>query len=98
MINKHLGFLFVIVILVTAIIFLQLQLWKGGAGILQTNALNDTIQNKTIEVDALSARNNQLYDEVISLRENNSVVEGLAREDLGLIRSDEEFYLISPVQ
>jgi len=80
----------------TLIIMLQIQLWSGSSGIFQVNELSSIVAKEHDINVLLSERNQSLYDEVISLREDNAVVEGLARENLGLIKQGEVFYQLIP--
>ena len=96
--TKNIGFIAIVIVLTGIIGLLQYQLWFGPSGVFVSQQLKVKVAQEKELVSQLSERNQRLYDEVISLRENDEVVEGLARENLGLIKEDETFYLIIPAR
>ena len=91
------GFLSVVVLFLVAIALLQYKLWRGEAGIDKIQVLERQVQQLRADNKAMRRRNQALYDEVVSLKKNNEVVEGLARSNLGYIKKDETFYqLVRP--
>ncbi len=82
--------------LLAGIIWLQIDLWNTSNGVASIFQLQTQVQKLNIENAKVKVRNNMLYDEVLSLRHNNEVIEGLARMDLGFIKKGETFYQVIP--
>ncbi|UTW43413.1 septum formation initiator family protein [bacterium SCSIO 12844] len=83
--------------LVICLLALQYEFWYSETGYSQLKILK--IENAKLdasnEKDLL--RNQLLEDEVVSLRKNDHVIEGMARKDLGLISDGEVYYqFVSP--
>lgn len=81
-------------IMVVLIIFLQVRLWVGEGSYAQVWQIDQKIEAQKAENATLSARNDRLYAEVRNLRSGRSATEERARQDLGLIRDDETFFLV----
>ena len=84
----------VIVILLTALVVLQYQLWQGDRGMPSVHRLEVAVASQREENARLEARNRRLAAEVLDLKEGLEAVEERARTDLGMIGRDETFYLI----
>ena len=84
----------VIVILLTALVVLQHQLWLGDRGMPGVRHLEAAIALQREDNARLEARNRRLAAEVRDLKEGLEEVEERARTDLGMIGRDETFYLI----
>lgn len=93
MINRYALF---IALLFIAIFALQYDLWWSSSGVFAVKTLANQVLIKGQENRKLEQRNNTVYAEIISLRHSgrNQVLEGMARENLGLIKQGEIFYQI----
>ncbi len=82
------------VLLVLIILGLQVRLWVGSGSLTEINHLNDSIDQQSAENAQLESRNNALLLEVDSLKTTTDAIEEIAREDLGLIKDGETYYMI----
>ncbi|WP_373090956.1 cell division protein FtsB [Zhongshania sp.] len=83
-----------LLLLLVILTMLQFRLWTGSGSWEQITSLRrDIVQQKKVN-DELSQRNERLYGEVRSLKNDLDSIEERARNDMGLIKSDETFYLI----
>ena len=73
---------------------LQCKLWIGQGSIAELVALGREIAQATATNSELRERNRRLEVEVAELKSGNDSVEEIAREELGLIRQDESFYVV----
>ena len=88
-----------IFLLTSLLIFLQWRLWFSDGGLRERNFLQDQIAEHEKENQALKKRNTVLAREVEDLKKGEEVIERRAREDLGLIKSDEIFYqFVDPIR
>lgn len=83
-----------IVLSVVMLAGLQWRLWVADGGIAHTHRLKTQVEIQRAENDRLRARNAVLDAEVRDLNSGVAAVEARARQSLGMIRSDETFYLI----
>ncbi len=83
-------------ILIVALVLLQAKLWLGEGGYRDVQRLRERVAEQERENDSLRERNETLRAEVEDLREGLDAVEERARSELGMIREDEEFYLVVP--
>jgi cell division protein FtsB len=84
----------VLVILLCVLVLLQVRLWLGPGSITDIARLENEIAEQSEENGQLSARNSVLMDDVSDLRNGLDSIEERARNELGLIRQGETFYLI----
>jgi cell division protein FtsB len=84
----------VLVILLFVLVLLQVRLWIGPGSVADIARLENKIVEQQGENDELQARNSELMDEVSDLRNGLDSIEERARNELGLIRQGETFYLI----
>lgn len=84
----------ILVLLLFVLVLLQLRLWVGPGSIADLARLDNEIVEQSEENDQLQARNSVLMDEVSDLRNGLDSIEERARNELGLIRRGETFYLI----
>ena len=82
----------VIAILLTALVALQYQLWRGDRGMPGVWRLEAAVALQREDNARLEARNRRLAAEVHDLKEGLEAVEERARTDLGMIGRDETFY------
>lgn len=85
-----------IAILLILLVLLQFKLWFGDGGFRAVTRLEERVVEQVEMNEALEQRNNELQAEVEDLRERLDAVEERARNELGLIKPDEEFYQVVP--
>ena len=73
---------------------LQFNLWIGQGSIAELVALDREIERHTAENADLRERNLRLQVEVAEFKSGLDSVEEMAREELGMIRQDESFYVV----
>ena len=78
------------------IVVLQYPLWLGKGGWLRVWDLDRQVALQKEQNDKLKRRNNALDAEVRDLKQGFEAVEGRARYELGMVRSDEIFFQIIP--
>ena len=83
-------------ILFVLLVLLQFKLWLGEGGFTEVARLEDRVGQQAQLNDDLLQRNAELQAEVIDLRERLDAVEERARNELGLIKPEEEFYQVVP--
>jgi len=87
---------FVTGILIVVFVLLQFKLWLGEGGYRQVTRLEHRVATQRQKNDELVHRNERLQAEVEDLRERLEAVEERARNELGLIKPEEEFYQVVP--
>jgi len=80
--------------LVLLIALLQYPLWLGKGSWLRVWDLNHKIAEQEHKNAILKARNDTLDAEVRDLKNGKAAIEERARSELGMIKSDEEFYQV----
>jgi len=85
-----------ITLLLILLVLLQLKLWLGEGGFRDVKGLEHRVEEQAQRNHTLEQRNNELKAEVEDLRERLDAVEERARNELGLIKPDEEFYQVVP--
>ena len=75
---------------------LQFRLWVGEGSVSHILSLDQKIAQQQNDNNILLARNDALAIEVIELQNGYASIEAYARRDLGMIKSDETFFLIIP--
>ena len=73
---------------------MQYRLWHGPGSWAQIAALKDDIAKQREHNSHLEARNQMLAGEVLSLKSGYDAIEEHARNDLGMIKRNETFYLV----
>jgi len=81
--------------LVLVLVCLQYRLWLGEDGARSLGRLKRSVAEQTVENRELARRNEQLKAEVKDLKEGLSALEERARNDLGMIGSNETFYQVA---
>lgn len=76
---------------------LQGKAWFGDAGQLEAMALREKVASQRDRAEVLAQRNRLLTAEVLALKQGFAAVEARARNDLGMIREGETFYLVPAV-
>ena len=77
--------------LLVILLLLQVQLWRQFS---EMRTLRELVEAQRAENESLQKRNQALAAEVEDLRAGLDAIEERARSELGLIREDEEFFLI----
>lgn len=83
-------------ILVILLLSLQYKAWFGDAGHLEARDLRAQVESQRQRAEVLASRNRLLTAEVLALKDGYAAVEARARTDLGMIRTGETFYLLTP--
>lgn len=81
-------------VLALMILVLQARLWTGEGSFVQAWQLEHRIARQKAADDKLEARNDRLLAEVNDLRRGNGAIEERARNNLGMIRKGETFFLV----
>ena len=89
--------LFGLLLLLAFVVFgyLQYNLWIGEGGVGDVTRLKQNIADQQAENARLTERNRVLEAEVKDLKTGNDAVEEHGRLDLGMIKSNETFYLVT---
>ena len=77
---------------------LQYRLWVSEDGFREVWRLEDRVEAQTAENRHLKDQNDQLNAEVEDLKSGFSALEERARSDLGMVGSDENFYLFGTAE
>ena len=83
-----------LLILVVLLVALQYRLWRGEGSMAQSNYLEKEIMQQQAENDRMRERNRILDVEVQDLKLGADSVEERARNDIGMIKKDETFFMI----
>jgi len=78
------------------ILLVQVPLWFGKGGWLRVSQMQQEVSRQKVKNDQLESRNATLAAEVRDLKQGTEAVEERARSELGMIRSDEVFFHITP--
>ncbi|HED39890.1 MAG TPA: cell division protein FtsB [Chromatiales bacterium] len=82
----------ILAILFVLLVLLQIKLWSGDGGIVDTVQLQRAVDQQRLENSALTERNRALEAEVEDLKKGIDAIEERARSELGLIKQDETFF------
>ena len=85
-------------ILLLVLIALQLKMWLGEGGYRDVKRLAVRVEEQARENEVLALRNRELQAEVEDLRQGLQAVEERARSELGMVKENEEFYQVVPVE
>ena len=85
-------------ILLLVLIALQLKMWFGEGGYSDVKRLAVRVEEQARENEVLALRNRELQAEVEDLRQGLHAVEERARSELGMVKENEEFYQVVPVE
>ena len=78
------------------VLLLQYRLWMSHDGVQELARLEKAVATQKAENDQLVSRNAQLAAEVRDLKKGVIALEERARNDLGMIASNETFYQVIP--
>jgi cell division protein FtsB len=81
--------------LVILILVVQYRIWVGENSLAGVWRLERDVEKQQLKNSELEIRNQQLGAEITDLKEGLDAVEARARQDLGMIRSDETLYQFS---
>ena len=81
-------------ILIVLLVLLQYRLWYGTGGLPELWALEEVKESKTQDTNELQERNQALAAEVVDLKEGLDAIEERARDEMGMIKTDETFFQI----
>ncbi len=81
-------------VLLILFIGLQYRLWRGEGSFSQASKLERNVQQQQAENDRMRERNRILEVEVNDLKGGADSVEERARNDIGMIKKDETFFMI----
>ena len=81
-------------LLITGIGFLQYRLWMQAGGIPNLTRLKKELALQVTSNDQLRLRNDELLLQIQRLQNSEDAVETRARGELGMIKKDETFYQI----
>ena len=84
----------IIGILIVLLGLLQYKLWVGDGSLSELWNLKQKISAQEMDNTALRQRNQQLEAEVRDLKEGLDAAEERAREELGMVKRGEVFYLV----
>ncbi len=82
----------IVAILFVLLVLLQIKLWSGDGGLVDTVQLQRAVDQQQQENSALSERNKALEAEVEDLKKGVDAIEERARSELGLIKPGETFF------
>ena len=82
-------------ILITLLVVIHVQLWSGRGSLPQVNQLKQRLDEQNQRNSQAQVANNQLAAEVRDLKEGLDMVEGKARQELGMIKPNEIYVQIS---
>ena len=83
----------IIILLGALFVFFQYKLWVEHDSLVETWQLEKRITKEETENNNLQKRNNILQAEVNDLRNNYAAIEERARNELGMVKPGEKFYL-----
>lgn len=81
-------------ILIVLLGYLQYRLWIGDGSLAHAHRLEGEIHLQQAENDRMRERNRILDVEVEELKSGLDTIEERARNDIGLIKKDETFFLL----
>ena len=83
-------------VIIAAIILLWLQytLWFGQSGHFEQTRLSQQLAEREDRVQTVKEQNQLLMAEVLALDSDVNALEAHARQDLGMIKKGEVFYLV----
>ena len=81
-------------VLALLLLGLQFRLWVGEGSYAERTRLEREIVRQTHENERLRERNRLLAVEVDNLKNSHEAIEERARQDLGMIKKDETFFML----
>ncbi|OHV10598.1 cell division protein FtsB [Kushneria phosphatilytica] len=84
-------FKWISLVLVALLALLQYHLWMGDGGLLELQRVEARADLLAADNQELDERNDRLAAEVVDLKNGLDAIEERARNDLGMVRQDEQF-------
>ena len=81
-------------ILLAMLLILQYRLWVAEGGVADTRRIHSELEQQQQINGELERGNDRLASEIASLKNGMGQVEARAREQLGLVKKDETFFLL----
>ncbi|SEM06724.1 cell division protein FtsB [Halomonas caseinilytica] len=82
------------VVLVALLVLLQYRLWLGEGSVRELAEVGQRVERLEAENAPLRARNERLAAEVVDLKTGLDAIEERARNEVGMVRSDEQFFWV----
>lgn len=79
-------------VLIALFLMLQYKLWFSTEGLAQTMQLKSTVAQQQVANHQLSKTNQGLSKQIHTIQSNQTSVEALARQNLGMIKDNETYY------
>ncbi|ATH76376.1 MULTISPECIES: cell division protein FtsB [Halomonadaceae] len=86
-----------LVILLAVLGLMQYQLWLGNGGWRDLQRVEERVAEQEAANQPLRERNARLAAEVTDLKTGLAAIEERARSDMGMVRSDEQFFWVPGV-
>ena len=86
---------FIALLLVLFLVMMQVNIWLTKDAYSRVAEIKELIQDQQKENNEMVSRNSQLKEEIKDLKDGYSAIEEKAREDIGMIKEGEEFYLLT---
>ena len=86
---------FIALLLVLLLVMMQVNIWLTKDGYSRVAEIKELIQDQQKENNEMVSRNSQLREEIKDLKDGYSAIEEKAREDIGMNKEGEEFYLLT---
>ena len=86
---------FIALLLVLLLVMMQVNIWLTKDDYSRVTEIKELIQDQQKENNEMVSRNSQLKEEIKDLKDGYSAIEEKAREDIGMIKEGEEFYLLT---
>ena len=83
------------IVLITLLVILNAQLWFGRGSLPNVSRLEQAVQAQKASNEEARRTNEQLNAEVNDLKEGLNMVEERARQELGMVKSNEIFVQIA---
>jgi cell division protein FtsB len=83
------------IVLITLLVILNAQLWFGRGSLPNVSRLEEQVQAQKASNEEARRTNEQLNAEVNDLKEGLNMVEERARQELGMVKSNEIFVQIA---
>lgn len=83
-----------LLILLAVIAALQYRLWFAEGGLSDNRQLKNRLDAQQTVNAKISASNQLLADEITALKTGSDEIESRARQNLGLVKKDETFFLL----
>lgn len=81
-------------VLLLGLLLLQSRLWFGDGSVPEVWRLQQAVEAQREQNEALDERNRALAADVADLRQGREAIEERARRELGMLGTDESFYLV----